>query len=414
MNELRLLYAVHAYKPAYRVGGPVLSVASLAERLVSRGHAVTVVTSNSNLDGDLDVPIGRPVPVEGVDVRYFRRDEPLKRWLPFVPYLSKSMGFLYSRPMQATLRQLALGVDAVHTHLPFVYPTLAAARAAFAAGKPLFYHQRGVFDPERLQFRGVKKRIYIQLIERPIMRRATTLIALTEAERTSYRALGVATECRVIPNGVDTRLYPAIRRPEAGARWRIPPDALVVLFLGRVHPVKGADKLLEAFVRIAPAHPRAVLVLAGPDEWQLERRFRDSAARAGLSARVVFTGMVLGEAKQDLLARADLFALPSRGEGFSMAVLEALASGMAVLLSPGCHFPEVEEAGAGRIAPTDPARLAEALGSLLADPAGLRTMGVRGRRLVEARYTWDAVTDRMVEVYREGIARHAKLAGGQK
>jgi glycosyltransferase involved in cell wall biosynthesis len=414
VSALRLLYAVHAYKPAYRVGGPVVSVSSLAERLVARGHAVTVVTSNSNLDEDLDVPIAQPVPVDGVEVWYFRREELLKRWLPFVPYLSKSMGFLYSGPMRATLGRLAPSVDAVHTHLPFIYPTLAAARAAFANQKPLFYHQRGVFDPKRLRFRGLKKRIYIKLIERPVMRRATTLIALTEAERASYRALGVATACRVIPNGIDTRLYPSARRPEAGVRWRIPPEAQVVLFLGRVHPVKGADKLLEAFTRIAAAHPRAVLVLAGPDEWQLERRFRHSAARAGVSDRVVFTGMVLGEAKRDLLARADLFALPSDGEGFSMAVLEALASSIAVVLSPGCHFPEVEEVGAGRVAPTDPGRLADVLADLLADPERLREMGSRGRQLVGRRYTWDAVADAMIDAYREGIARHAATHVGPR
>lgn len=409
---MRLLYAVHAYKPAYRVGGPILSVSALAEQLVARGHRVTVVTSTSNLDEELDVPTGQATTVNGVEVWYFHRQEPLKRWLPFVPYVSKSMGFLYSPDMGPALGRLAAGADAVHTHMPFVYPSLAAARAAFACAKPLFYHQRGVFDPQRLRFRAVKKRLYIEAVERPILRRATTLIALTEAERGSYRALRVSTPCRVIPNGIDVALYPANRNPEAGARWHLSRDALVILFMGRIHPVKGADRLLEAFTRIAPAHPRAVLVLAGPDEWGLERRFRNNAARAGLGDRVVFTGMVLGSDKHDLLDRADLFALPSEGEGLSMAVLEALASGTAVLLSPGCHFPEVAEAGAGVIAPLEPEALAAALDRLLSYPEQLREMGARGRPFVQRRYDWVTIADQMIDAYHEGIDRHMKFHSG--
>src|SRR5262245_43528 len=100
---MNILYAVHAYKPSYRVGGPVLSVSAAAERLVRRGHQVTVFTSNSNLDEDLDVPTDRGVDVEGVQVWYFRREERLKKWFPFIPYLSRSLGFLYCPAMRSAL-----------------------------------------------------------------------------------------------------------------------------------------------------------------------------------------------------------------------------------------------------------------------------------------------------------------------
>lgn len=272
MTSLRILFAVHGYKPAYRVGGPILSVSALAERLVRRGHEVSVFTSNSNLDEDLDVPIGQPVDVEGVQVRYFGREEHVKRWLSFIPYLSKSMGFLYSPMMKSQLELVVPSVQVVHTHMPFVYPTYAAARAAFRHRKPLFYHQRAAFDPGRLRFRSLKKRLYIAAIERPIMRKASTLIALTDAERASYRALGIATPCRIIPNGIDVTQYSPSPRPGIDARWRIPTGALVILFLGRLHPTKGADRLLRAFLQIQARFPDTVLVLAGPDEWKLERR----------------------------------------------------------------------------------------------------------------------------------------------
>ncbi|HZW35566.1 MAG TPA: glycosyltransferase, partial [Candidatus Deferrimicrobiaceae bacterium] len=124
-------------------------------------------------------------------------------------------------------------------------------------------------------------------------------------------------------------------------------------------------------------------------------------------------GMVEGEEKIDLLARADLFCLPSAGEGFSMAILEALASGTAVLISPGCHFPEVEAAGAGRIAPPEPGAIAAALTDLLAQPDGLRPMGLAGRRFVARSYTWDAIAAQLEEAYEEGVTRYNRSAGAR-
>lgn len=396
---MHILYVVHAYKPAYRIGGPAISVSSAAEALVRKGHRVTVFTTTSNLDEELDVPLDQPVLVDGVEVWYFSRRELMQQWLPFVPYLSRSMGFMYAPQMKRELRRIMPSVDVVDTHMPFIYPTFAAARAAFRAGKPLFYHQRGNFDPARLQFRGPKKRLYISLVERPIMQRAAVLIALTEAERSSFRALGVTTRCEVVPNGIDIperRLDAAVRVAE---RWGIPPDVPMLLFLGRLHPIKGADTLLEAFAEVQKRVPRAMLMMAGPDEWQLEAGWRERATAQGLADHVVFPGMLLGEEKADVLARADLFALPSVGEGFSMAVLEALAASTAVMLSPGCNFPEVEAAGAGVVVERAPEAMTGTLVSLLSDPGRLREMGEAGRRLVAAHYSWDVVADRLAAVY---------------
>jgi glycosyltransferase involved in cell wall biosynthesis len=297
--------------------------------------------------------------------------------------------------------------DLVHTHLPFVYPTLLAGRAAIRAGKPLFYSQRGVYDPARIRFRGVKKMAYINLVEKRIMKRATTLIALTPQEEDSYRALGVRTSVRIVPNGVHTHQYRTV--PQPGSRWAKMSDGIVILFLGRLHPIKGADKLLEAFLAVAADYPDTSLVMAGPDEWDLRSKYEQRVAYAGLSKRVLFPGTVLDEDKKDL--RADLFCLPSLAEGFSMAVLEAMASGTAVLLSPRCYFPGVEQRKLGAIANSEPAAIAAALRKLLSDRRELTGMGRRGHNVVASEYSWDAVTDQLLDVYTEGIARHARQKG---
>ncbi len=413
MSGMRILFAVHGYKPAFKIGGPILSVSALAERLVQRGHRVTVVTSNSNQDEDLDVPLNTPVDVEGVEVRYFRRESPCKRWLPGVSYFSKSLGYLYSPEMAGYLRQVVPDVDVVHTHMPFVYPTWAAARAARRFAKPLFYHQRGVLDPERLKFRSLKKRLYLRLFELPVIRSAHTLVALTEAERESYLALGATNPCAVLPNGIDVSAYQ--QAADRGFDWqgRLSPSDTVLLFLGRLHPIKGAECLLRAFLQVQRQHPCARLVMAGPDEFSLEAKFRKVAREAGIAERVVFTGMLSGAAKHNMLARADLFCLPSDAEGFSMAVLEALASGTPVLLSPGCHFPEVEAAGVGRVVAKDSDSIAAALDQLLQTPAQLRRMGAAAPEFVRRNYCWETITDRLVAIYQRAlqqqrITRHAE------
>jgi glycosyltransferase involved in cell wall biosynthesis len=168
----------------------------------------------------------------------------------------------------------------------------------------------------------------------------------------------------------------------------------MILFLGRLHPTKGADKLLDAFTRMMNEFPAAKLVVAGPDEWNLQAQWQ----RAG--DRVVFPGMISGEEKADALARADLFCLPSSAEGFSNAVLEALANSTAVMLSPQCNFPEVESAGAGVVVEAEVEPMAAKMRELLADPARLRAMGEAGRRLVSEHYSWDAITDCLIELYR--------------
>ena len=400
---MRILFAVHGYKPAYRLGGPIISVSALAEKLVSRGHEVIVFTTNSNLDEDLDVPADQPIVVDGVEVWYFRRDDFIQNRMGFLPYLAKSIGFLYASRMRSELDRVVPKVDIVHTHMPFIYPTYAASRAALRHGKPLFYHQRGVFDPKRLSFRSWKKWLYIRLFERPVLRRATTLVALTPAEVTSYRALGTSTHCEVIPNGIHVDRYRTIPVGNVDSRWGISPGSQVVLFMGRIHPIKGADLLVDAFMEVADRVPSAVLVMAGPDEFGLEQQMRVRVEERGLAGRVVFTGMVSGEDKLDLLARADLFCLPSDAEGFSIAILEALASGTAVLISPGCHFPEVQTAGAGVVAAPTSSAFAAAMAELLERPQELREMGARGRAFVSERYGWDEIADNMIAAYERAL-----------
>lgn len=401
------------WKPAVGLGGPLVSVAEIAERLVQRGHEVSVLTTDLGLDQRLDVARDQPVMVDGVRVWYLRRREPLQSLRKSLPYLADSIGFGYAPMLKSILEHELSSYDCVNTQSPFIYTALATARSALRLGIPLFYHQRGNLLRTHLSRRQVKKRIFIELFEKRLMRGATTLIGLNEAERMAFSMWAPGTPCCVVPNGISLPSLRdatgAVQRTEAS--WGISESARVILFLGRIHPWKRVDVLLEAFLRVGSRHKEAILVLAGEDEAGLAGRWRTRFEAAGLGCRVRFTGAVAGQSKADLLARADLFCLPSQGEGFSMAALEAMSFGTPVIVTPECNLPEVASLGLGRISLGTPAAFEDAICSILHDPAGLNRAGTAARKFAE-RHSWDDVIEQLLDVYSEGIDRHRRASRG--
>jgi glycosyltransferase involved in cell wall biosynthesis len=399
---MHILYVTHAYKPAYRVGGPIWSVSAAAEGLAARGHKVTVFTSNTNLDQILDVPVNQPLMVDGVEVWYFSQKK-ANTWIPRTKYFSQSIGFLVTPALRPAMMRLLPTVDVVHTQNPFVYPTIVAGRLAIKGNTPLFYSQRGVFHPSRLRFRALKKRLFIELFEKPIMRGAAGLIALSPEEHDSFRALGVQTRCHIIPNGIDVGAFKTLPSEGFASSFGIRPSDQVILFLGRLHPIKGVDLLIDAFVRIASEHPMARLVVAGPDEFGFADKLRAEIAALNLSERIILPGMVSGDAKLDLLARADLFVLPSMGEGLSMAVLEALASATPVIISPECNMQIVEDVGAGAVIVREPAQFAKAISDLLSDPLRLEAARKSAYALARDHFGWSSIVDKLEAVYKSAL-----------
>ena len=181
----------------------------------------------------------------------------------------------------------------------------------------------------------------------------------------------------------------------------------VLLFFGRVHVKKGLDLLAEALGRIAPDHPDLHLLVAGNDDgaWA---PFRDRMAELGLTGRMTYLGHVAGERARQVWAAADAFVLPSYSEGFSMAVLEALACRLPCLITTACHFPELAAAGGGIVVTPDADAVTQGLRDLLErTPAERAALGQNGRRLVEEHYTWDRQAERLASRLRMAQRRRA-------
>lgn len=371
---MRILHVVPSYLPAVRYGGPIFAVHGLARALAAAGHDVHVATTSVDGPGDSDVPIGRPVAMDGVSVRYFRAS-PLRR--------------LYHSPAMArALRADVASFDVVHTHSVFLWPTWMAARAARDAGVPYVAAPRGMLVRELVRRKSsLAKRAWIAAIERANLEGAAAIHATSDEEAERLREFGFRLPpVEVIPNGVD-----ADESPRRAARL-----ADELLYLGRVNWKKGLDRLIPALRSM----PQARLVVAGNDEEGYAPALRDIARASGVEGRVEFTGPVYGERKAELLARATLLVLPSYSENFGNVVLEALAAGCPVAVTAAVGLaPFVRETGAGAVVPGEPAELGPALARLLGDPAGLAAMGSRGRAAVRERFAWPVVARRMELLY---------------
>jgi len=290
--------------------------------------------------------------------------------------------------------------EIVHLHGLWQVQTRRGARTARIERVPYLVAAHGMAEPWALRHKRWKKQIYLALVEAKNLRRAACLHALSRPEIGHLRGIAPWTPICFIPNGVDLAF--ADNLPPRSILERQYPELAgkrVLLFFGRVHVKKGLDLLAEAMGRLAPAYPELQLLVAGHDDgaWA---RLRDRMTELGLADRMTYVGHVSGERARQVWAAADLFILPSYSEGFSMAVLEALACRLPCLITTACHFPEAAQAGAAAVVAPDVDRVTEGLRDLLDRTGDERgRLGEAGRRLVENHYTWDRQAERLAAVY---------------
>jgi glycosyltransferase involved in cell wall biosynthesis len=369
-EPLRLLHVVPTYLPALRYGGPIRSVHALCRALAADGHDVHVFTTSVDGPADSDVPLGRPVDLEGVKVTYFP---------------SRRLRRLYwSPPMRRAFALSVGGFDLVHLHAVYLWPIWAGARAARAHGVPYVVSPRGMLVPEliRRKSRWVKA-AWIALVERANLEAAAAIHTTSSVEASHLCGFGwklppIAT----IPHGVDDPPPPSAAPPSDDIAAAIADGPLVLAF-GRISWEKGLDRLIAAL----PQAP---------------------AARVTIVAR-----HVEGEDKEALFAAARLFAMTSLSENFGLAAFEAMRRGVPVLATPDVGMSEiVRESGAGRVVEAAPAAIAAGISTMLDDVAGSRAMGEAGRAQVVAHYGWPNIARRMADLY--GSVAEPRRRGGAR
>jgi glycosyltransferase involved in cell wall biosynthesis len=367
-------------------GGPNHAVRALARGLVARGVDITVATTNAAGSSALDVPLVTPVIEDGVVYRYFPRTVP--------------GSWKFSWPLTRWLFAHAGRYDVVHVHALFSYATIPGCRAAARAPVPYVLRPLGTLSEWSLAHRSWKKRPYYALLERSHLEWASAIHVTSDAEAADVERLGYGRRARVIPLGVDVAPQPQPHRPiDASAPLR-------VLFLSRLHEKKNIPLLLRSLASIPNAARSIELTIAGDGEPRYRSELESLTASLGLSARVRFVGHLDGDAKRTAFETADVFALPSAHENFGIAVAEALAAGLPVIVTPGVALAaNVADAGAGLVVNATDDGVASGLRWAAENPAALVEMGERAWWLARRDFSWDTSCARLADLYAELASR---------
>lgn len=370
-----------------RAGGPAVALAGLARGQREAGLDVSVVaTFRANAACD----VAHNLRAEGVNVEM----------------VGPCRGPLCGHPDLRSVVERAVGnADIVHVHALYEEVQHLAARAAARLGKPYIVRPCGMLDAWSMRRQRLKKLIYMAWRLRRNLDLASAIHYTTEKERQWSGYLRLQSPAIVEPNGVqidDFRTLPG--RGSFRSRFPVVGDRPTVVFLGRIHPGKGVEHLIPALAACSVKDAR--LVVVGPDSGAYGAAMRRLAETCGVADRVVFTGLLRGIDRVAALVDADVFALPSDHENFGIAIAEAMAAGLPVVISNEVGIAaDVVAADAGSVVPGDPARIAIELTRWLNDPTMRRQAGERGRQFAFDRYDWAHIGRRWASHYDELLRR---------
>ena len=359
-------------------GGPVQMVAQLCEALAEQGCEVVLATGEAE-------------------------DEAL-------PGKGLRMVRLAASSVLNQLERICAeeAVDLIHNHGLWLGINHAAAVIARQRKLPLVTTTHGMLRPWALRNKRWKKWLAWRLYQRRDLITATILHATAYEESSEYIGLGLKVRASVIPIGINPPPYPATRSARMERR--------TVLFMGRLHPVKGLmnligaiDLLLREEKAASPLplgqRPKWHCIIAGPDEGGYRDVLEERIQRLGIREHFSFPGQVPNDRKWDLFGRADVVVLPSHTENFGIVVPEALSCGVPVIASRRTPWRDLEEWRCGWWVELGERALADALGAASAlTPEAFFEMGRRGRELVKAKYTWPSVAKQMKQMYESIIS----------
>ena len=370
-------------------GGPPVVVDRFCRELTSLGHSVSVVTT------DALCPIG--------DCDWTKPFEQQYEFTALPALRRKAFG--YSRQLKSLLETRVAEFDLVHVHNLWSYMNIAAGYACLKRNVPFVVSTHGMLDPNSLSRKSWKKKWYGRLIEFPQLRRANGMIYTHDEEKALANSScpGLPTGY-VVPLGADELPRQGIdaAKDELLKKYPVFRNKKLVLFLGRIHPKKGLDLLIPAMAILSQNLPAAHLVLAGPVDEGYRIKVDRMIKEHQLEERITFTGPVYETQKWGMLSLADLFVLPSYQENFAITVVEALRTGLPVVLSEHVNiWHDLVAASSGVKCELNPANIACKLEEVLTDEALHQRLSSNGPALVEREFTWQVAGKKLVESYQQ-------------
>jgi len=382
---LRILHVIPAVAPRY--GGPSVAVLGMCRALDAAGVPTLVAATDADGPGRLSVEVGRETVFGGVRAIFFRRQ--------------CSESFKWGLGLSRWLTRHVSDFDVVHVHAVFSHSSIAAGRACSKAGIPYIVRPLGTLDPWSVNRKALRKRALLAVGARRLLTAAAAIHYTTDAERRlAESTVPGLPRAAIVPLGIDDAVFVSSSGLRAPAR---PP---YVLSFSRLDPKKGLDLLVAAFGAASEAQGAGDwrLVIAGDGEPAFVSKLRAQIAASPARDRIDLQGWVDGSAKRDLLRGASVMVAPSHQENFGISIVEAMASGTPVLVTPGVNLAaEITSAGAGWTVERSAAAVAEALVGLMSGPSTRETARARARAFAD-RFTWGAVAASLRTLYEDVAA----------
>lgn len=354
-------------------GGTTQFVTTLCEGLGKSGFRVEVWAPRAAGDG---------ASLPGVDYKVRLLDLAGPAALRRCPNLYAM--FEQSAPKPAVIHQHGLWLDLYRTD----------GRFARQHNVPLVISVHGMLEPWAMQRSRWKKKLAWTAFQKRQLQSAACLHVATEREARNIRNLGIRSPIAVIPNAI------RLEHDRVHVAPPSPADKQTILFLGRIHPVKGLEFFLRVWAKVALDFRNWQVVIAGPEENAHQAELISLANRLGISDSVCFPGAVTGQRKAELIDQCQFLILPSHMESFGIVVLEALAAGKPAMVSKHCPWADLEKFHCGWWLERDESLWEQTLvEAMLSGRNERREMGARGKRLVQQKYSVDRLVESMKELY---------------
>ena len=385
--KMRILHVVPSFAPCFAHGGVVNASYQIAKKQVEDGHDVTVYTTDS-CNERLRFEDNYNVDVDGIKVFYFKNlSNNIKNKLTI------------DTPVSAIshIRRTIADFDIIQIHEHRHSLAIATHRYAKKNHIPYVLQAHGsvlpFFQKEKL------KDIFDRLWGFDILHDASRVFALTEVEKEQYLKMGVAEDrIEIVPLGINLDEYANL--PETGnfkSRFGIDAEDRVILFLGRIHEIKGLDLLVNAFDKIR--NDNVKLAIVGGDSG-FKDTLDEMIEEMDLQDKVIFPGVLTGRDKIEALVDCDVFVMPSRYESFTTSGLEAMACGKPLVLTRNNHIHTWVKDNVGLVCDFDEDDLSNCIETLLDNGELCREFGETGRKLIEDKYDWDKVSKHIESIYR--------------
>ena len=387
---MKILHVAHFFIPCLSAGGVVNASYQIASKQ-AEDNDVKVLSTDSCKER-LKFPDGRyDVDVDGIRVDYFKN---LSNRFKMATMLDTP----FSAPFR--IRNEIKDYEIVHIHEHRQTLAIIASHFARKNNIPYIVQAHGSVLPF-FQKEGLKN-LFDKVFGFKILHNAACVFALTEVEKEQYLKMGVDEDkIEIVPLGINLEEYENL--PDYGrfrSKFNISDDDKLILFVGRIHEIKGLDLLIDSFNDLIGLNENKDIKLAivGPDDGYLTE-LEDKIRMYSLEDNVIVTGPLYKEEKQEALVDCDLFVMPSKYESFTTSGLEAMACSKPLVLTKNNHIHDWVDGNCGLACDDDKDSLRSAIEKLLFDEDLSKTYGENGKRLIKERYDWDIINKQILDIY---------------